>query len=76
MSLVERKYNESLDKMSGMQRVERSISLFSSFREMLKIKICEEFKGISGSHLQIKIAERLYISEKNILELIKKAAEE
>jgi len=70
MTLVENKYNESLNKMSGKQRVERTASLYSSFKEMLAIKVKKEFDGISGLDLQKKVAERLYMSDKNVLDLI------
>ena len=39
MSLVEEKYNEALDRMTGRQRVERTLSLFGSICEMLTLQI-------------------------------------
>jgi len=49
MSLVEQKYNEALDRMSGRQRVERAPSLFASICEMLTLQIAREFGDLTES---------------------------
>ena len=75
MSLVEEKYNESLDQMTGRQRVERTMSLFNSICEMLTLQISREFANLSEYQKKIKLAERLYQSDSGALELLSKVRE-
>jgi hypothetical protein len=73
MSLVEEKYNQALDRMTGQQRVERTLSLFGSICEMLKLQVSREFHNLSDRETRIKVAEQLYLSDKGAQELLKKA---
>ena len=73
MSLVEQKYNEALDQMTGRQRVERTLSLFGSICEMLTLQVKREFGELDERSTRIKVAERLYFSDKGAQELLKKA---
>lgn len=75
MSLVEEKYNEALDRMTGRQRVERTLSLFGSICEMLTLQITREFANLSDREKRRKVAERLYLSDKGAQELLKKVRE-
>lgn len=72
MSLIEQKYNEALDRMSGRQRVERAVSLFGSICEMLTLQISREFGPLNEREMRKKVAERLYLSDKGAQELLKK----
>ncbi|MCX6115114.1 MAG: hypothetical protein NTV65_07870 [Proteobacteria bacterium] len=72
MSLVEQKYNEALDKMSGRDRVERTLSLFGSICEMLTLQVSKEFSELTERELRKKVAERLYLSDKGAQELLKR----
>jgi len=72
MSLVEQKYNEALDRMSGRQRVERTLSLFGSICEMLTLQIAREFGDLTERGKRKKLAEHLYLSDKGAQELLKK----
>ena len=72
MSLIEQKYNEALDQMSGIERVERTFSLFGSICEMLTLQVSKEFSKLSERELRKKVAERLYLSDKGAQELLKK----
>ena len=72
MSLVELKYNEALDKMSGRERVERTLSLFGSICEMLTLQVSKEFSELTERELRKKVAERLYLSDKGAQELLKR----
>jgi hypothetical protein len=72
MSLVEQKYNEALDKMSGRERVERTLSLFGSICEMLTLQVSKEFPELTERELRKKVAERLYLSDKGAQELLKR----
>jgi len=75
MSLVEEKYNEALDKMSGQQRVERTLSLFGSICEMLTLQVSKEFGPLSDRRKKKLVAERLYLSDEGVQTLIKRARE-
>ena len=72
MSLVEQKYNAALDKMSGRERVERTLSLFGSICEMLTLQVSKEFSELTERELRKKVAERLYLSDKGAQELLKR----
>ena len=72
MSLVEERYNEALDRMTGRERVERTFSLFGSICEMLTLQISREFADLSDHEKKRKVAEQLYLSDKGTLALLKK----
>ena len=72
MSMVEQRYNEKLDQMSGRQRVERSVSLFGSICEMLTLQVFREFGQLSEREVRKKVAERLYLTDKGAQELLKR----
>lgn len=75
MSLVEDKYNEALNRMTGRQRVERTLSLFGSICEMLTLQISREFANLSDREKRRKVAEQLYLSDIGALKLLKMARE-
>lgn len=72
MSLVEQKYNQALDAMSGEERVQRTFGLFASFCEMLTHQLSQEFSLLTKRELKRKVAEKLYLSDKGVQELLKK----
>jgi hypothetical protein len=75
MSLVEERYNEALDRMTGRERVERTFSLFGSICEMLTLQISRDFANLSNHEKKRKVAEQLYLSDKGTLELLKRVRE-
>jgi hypothetical protein len=74
MSLIEQKYNEALDRMTGRERVERTFSLFGSMCEMLTLQISREFSNLSDRETRRKVAERLYLLDKGTQELLKRVS--
>ena len=72
MSLVDQKYNEALDNMTGQERVERTFSLFGSICEMLALQVSKEFSALGERELKRKVAERLYLSDKGAQALLKR----
>ena len=72
MSLVERKYNEALDRMSGRQRVERAVSLFGSVCEMLTLQVSREFGHLNEREIRKRVAERLYLSDRGVQALLER----
>ena len=72
MSLVEQKYNEALDKMTGQQRVERLVSLFETICEMLSLEVTRQYGQLNDSERRKKIAQRLYLSDKVTQDLLER----
>jgi len=72
MSLVEQKYHEALDGMTGQERLERTFSLFGSICEMLTLQVSREFSALGERELRKKVAERLYLSDEGVQELLKR----
>lgn len=72
MSLIETKYNEAIDRMSGKERVERTLSLYNSIYEIVAFQIEKEFPALSERELKRKIAERMYLSDRATQELLRR----
>lgn len=70
MSLVEQKYNEALDRMSGMERLRRTLSLFGSICEMLTLQVVKDNPGLNEREIRLKVAARLYASDPGALRLL------
>ena len=71
MSLVENKYNQALDRMSGMERVERTLSLFSSICEMITLQMRRKFPNLADRELRKKVVEQFYLSDLGAQRLLK-----
>jgi len=54
MTLVEDRYNQALDQMTGKERVERSLSLFSALYEMLTLQVKRDLGAVSDRKIQKK----------------------
>ncbi len=72
MSIVEQKYNEALNQMTGRERVERTLSLFGSICEMLTLQVSREFGQLTERETRKKVAEILYLSDEGAQELLKR----
>jgi hypothetical protein len=70
MTLIEQKYNEALDRMNGRERVERTLSLFSSICEMLWLQVSKEFSGLNQREIRKIVAQRLYLSDNATQDLL------
>lgn len=73
MSDIDQQYIAELQSWSGTQKLERVASLYESTKEMLSLQILKEQPSISENELRLKIAERLYASDKEIHQLLKQA---
>ncbi|MBL7662655.1 hypothetical protein JNK13_07880 [bacterium] len=73
MRTIENDYNEALDKLGPIWRVERTCKLYDAIREMLAIQIQTMNPGLSLKELKGKIAERMYMSDIETLKLIQLA---
>jgi hypothetical protein len=71
MNFIERQYNQALDRLSGRERVERTVSLFGSMCEMLTLQARREFPELGDRELRKKVAERLYLSDVGAQKLLK-----
>ncbi len=72
MSLVEQRYNEALDNMTGQERLQRCFSLFGSICEMLALQVSKEFSALGERKLKKKVSELLYLSDNGAQELLKR----
>ncbi|TVQ81447.1 MAG: hypothetical protein EA369_00020 [Bradymonadales bacterium] len=73
MSDIEQRYIAELQSWSGTRKLERVASLYESTKDMLALQIMKEWPSISESELRLKIAERLYASDKEIHHLLSRA---
>jgi hypothetical protein len=72
MSLVDKQYNQAVNKLSGTDRVEKTISLFGSICEMLTLQLRRQSPNISERELRKAVAKKLYCSNSDTHSLIEK----
>lgn len=70
MNLIEQLYTQNLNSMTGMQKVERTLSLFGTICEMLTFQIKKEFPNDTDREIRKRVAKRLYMSDPKIQELL------
>ena len=71
MTFVEEKYLEALEKMGGQGRLDRTLSLIVEMHEMLSFQISKEFQNLTEKQLRKRVAEKMYMSDKAVLKLLK-----
>ena len=69
-TLVDRLYYERVFKMSGTERVVRSCSLFDFAKRMLAHQIFLKNPDLSEREIRIRVAERMYCAEPEVLKLL------
>jgi hypothetical protein len=76
-SAVERRYQEILDRMTGLERVQRTAALWHSGWEMIALQVREEYgAGLSDRELRYRVARRMYMSDPTFLDLLQKCYEQ
>lgn len=73
MSLVDTTYCATWADKSPLERVERTCALFSEIQKMVEYRINLEFGPLSPMEMKRKIAQKLYLTDSQILSLIEKA---
>ena len=58
--VIQRKYEEAMERLGSAGRVERSLGLLAEIYRMLEHCISREQQGISGRELRRQVALRLY----------------
>jgi hypothetical protein len=74
-SLVEHAYLEGIKALGGIGRVRRTCDIFASMTRMLRHQIASRNPGLSERELRIRVAERFYASEPEVLKLLRRARE-
>jgi hypothetical protein len=67
---VESEYDEYWCSAGGMARVQRTASLYRSFREMLEFQIRKQNPDLSVGEVRIQTARRMYLSDKGTQQLL------
>ena len=72
MSTVEQEYQRKIDRLSGKERVARSMAVLQWTRETLARQIVAESGTMRDEQLKWEVARRLYGSDPAIQELIER----
>ncbi len=75
MDLIERLYNEHLDRMTGTERVARTCELFDGVVAMLEHQIRQEDPDISEREMRLRTSEILYLNDEGAQRLLRMARE-
>ena len=67
---VEAQYDRYWREAGGVARVQRTASLYESFRKMLEFQIRKKNPGLDDRQITIQVARRMYCSDKATQALI------
>ena len=69
---VERRYQQLLDQMTGLERVQRLTALCQTGWDMIALQVRQQYGGsLSEKELKYRVAERMYMGDTNFLRLMK-----
>ncbi len=72
LTSVERRYQQLLDQMTGLERVQRLTALCQMGWDMIALQVRQEYgNSLSDKELKYRIAERMYMGDTNFLRLMK-----
>jgi hypothetical protein len=75
-STVERRYQEALDRLTGLQKMQRVASLCDAGWQMIALQIKQEFgEEISERELRYRVARRMYMDDPKFLDLLQRCYE-
>ncbi len=69
-SKADRLYQEAIDRMTGMERVQRTCLLCDEFVEMLRHRIRLENPGLDEREVGLRAAEHMYADDPAAMRLI------
>jgi hypothetical protein len=72
-SNIEESYLERLREMTGLQKTQRMCEMIRMARWMMESQIKKAEPNLGERELQLKVAERIYASDKRTQELIQMA---
>ncbi len=67
---VEAEYDRYWREAGGMARLQRTVSLYESFRSSLEFQVRKKQPGLDDRQVTILVARRMYLSDKATQELI------
>jgi hypothetical protein len=70
MSKVEAQYDQYWREAGGMARIQRTASLYASFREMLEFQVRKANPDLSDREVTIRAARRMYLSDEAVQRLL------
>ena len=75
-SAVERRYQEAMDRMTGLQKMQRVASLWQAGWQMIALQVKQEFgEEISERELRYRVALRMHLSDPVFCEMIQRCYE-
>ena len=76
LTSVERRYQLALDKMTGLERGQRTIALCQKGWDMIALQVHQQHgEAITERELRYLVAERMYMGDSTFLALMKRAYE-
>ena len=72
MNSVEQKYYQAIQQMSGIEKMKRVFSLYHFAHQMIENQVSKKEPNLSEQEKKIRIAERMYSSDKPAMELLNK----
>jgi hypothetical protein len=70
MSSVEAEYDRYWREAGGMARLQRTVSLYESFRKSLEFRIRKKNPGLNDRQVAVQVARRMYLSDQATQALI------
>lgn len=70
----EKVYLEAIHQMGGTGRVARACGMYHEMHAMLSHRISCQYPNLTERQVRIKVAERMYLSDSQALQLLKQAA--
>jgi len=67
---IERLYQNHLNQLTGMERLQRMEALFNNMIEMLAHQVQEEYGVLPDRERNYRIAQKLYVNEPKVLKLL------
>lgn len=73
MTFVEERYNQAINQMTGIERLQRVAELHSGIYQMTRFQLQKQYPEIDERQLQMRVAERIYFAEPAVVALLGKA---
>ena len=71
-SLVERMYNDELDRLGPSGRLKKGLRMCAEVRGMVSFQIRQALPEISERELRRQLAMRMYLSDEGVQELLRR----
>ena len=71
-SLVERMYDQAMDRLGPLGRLERGFRMYAEARQMLSYWIQQASPGLSERELRRQVAMRFYLTDDRTQDMLRK----